>query len=293
MLTKKERKKIRRQRRMAVVREIQEKIRTGELPPPPPKVKISNMARVLNEQMVANPTEVEKLVREAERKRREAHEKRNQDRKLSKEERREKIVNKVREDLKKACVLALFRIGDLSNSKLRFRVKTNAVELHLTGMCLMVFGQPGMQLVLVEGPPQNIKKYINTMTKRINWGMPFPLQAQAAPAATGESSQQSDQAQDPSSSTQPSPASGSASLRFPNQPMIPIETNFCKLLWKGVVKKPTFREFRMDCVNSSTAAQNVLQRMGMEQCWKMAERDATSEKVEKMEDKDQTLFSAL
>jgi hypothetical protein len=108
-LTKKERKKIRRDRRMKIVMEMQEKVRTGELPPPPPKVKLSNLHRVYTEQMVATPTELAKLVREEERRRRAAHEERNQARKLTKEERREKEAEKIRAAVKRSCIAALFR----------------------------------------------------------------------------------------------------------------------------------------------------------------------------------------
>jgi U4/U6 small nuclear ribonucleoprotein PRP3 len=62
MLTKTEQKKLRRQRRMADMKEEQAKIRLGLVEPPPPKVKKSNMMRVLGEQAVKDPTAVEARV---------------------------------------------------------------------------------------------------------------------------------------------------------------------------------------------------------------------------------------
>jgi U4/U6 small nuclear ribonucleoprotein PRP3 len=62
MLTKTEQKKVRRQRRMADMKEEQAKIRLGLVEPPPPKVKKSNMMRVLGEQAVKDPTAVEARV---------------------------------------------------------------------------------------------------------------------------------------------------------------------------------------------------------------------------------------
>jgi len=63
MLTAKERKKMRRQNRAETLKEEQEKIRLGLIPPPEPKVKISNLMRVLGSEAVQDPTKVEEYVR--------------------------------------------------------------------------------------------------------------------------------------------------------------------------------------------------------------------------------------
>jgi U4/U6 small nuclear ribonucleoprotein PRP3 len=63
MLTSKERKKMRRQNRTEAMKEEQEKIRLGLIPPPEPKVKISNLMRVLGTEAVQDPTKVEEYVR--------------------------------------------------------------------------------------------------------------------------------------------------------------------------------------------------------------------------------------
>ncbi|CAG0904148.1 unnamed protein product, partial [Cyprideis torosa] len=62
-LTKKEQKKLRRQNRRETWKDKQEKIRLGLEPPPDPKVKLSNLMRVLGQQAVADPTKVEAHVR--------------------------------------------------------------------------------------------------------------------------------------------------------------------------------------------------------------------------------------
>lgn len=63
MLTAKERKKMRRQNRAEALKEEQEKIRLGLIAPPEPKVKISNLMRVLGSEAVQDPTKVEEYVR--------------------------------------------------------------------------------------------------------------------------------------------------------------------------------------------------------------------------------------
>ena len=64
MLTKKEQKKLRTQRRRAREEEKQEMIRQGLMEAPKPKVKISNLMRVLTDEATADPTAVEREVRE-------------------------------------------------------------------------------------------------------------------------------------------------------------------------------------------------------------------------------------
>merc|ERR1719470_664711 len=86
-LTKKERKKIRNQKRREQEKEKQEKIRLGLEPPPPPKVKISNLMRVLASEAVQDPTKVEAHVRAQMAARQKKHEAANEERKLSKEQR--------------------------------------------------------------------------------------------------------------------------------------------------------------------------------------------------------------
>ena len=58
-------KKLRKQRREEREKEKQELIRQGLLEPPPPKIKLSNMMRVLGTQAVADPTALEAQVRTA------------------------------------------------------------------------------------------------------------------------------------------------------------------------------------------------------------------------------------
>ena len=58
-----ETRKIRKQRREEREKEKQDLIRQGLLEPPPPKVKISNLMRVLGEEATMDPTAIEQTVR--------------------------------------------------------------------------------------------------------------------------------------------------------------------------------------------------------------------------------------
>lgn len=91
-------KKLRSQRRQQREKEKQELIRQGLLEPPKPKVKISNMMRVLAEEAAADPTAIEKEVRKAMEERQQAHEDRNLARKLTPAERKDKKLKKLFDD---------------------------------------------------------------------------------------------------------------------------------------------------------------------------------------------------
>ena len=62
-LTKKEQKKLWRQNRRENWKERQDKIRLGFLAPDEPKVKMSNLMRVLGNEQIMDPTKVEAQVR--------------------------------------------------------------------------------------------------------------------------------------------------------------------------------------------------------------------------------------
>lgn len=94
-LTKVEQKKLRTQRRNQREKERQEMVKQGLLEPPAPKVKITNLMRVLGEQAVMDPTQIEAEVRRQMKLRQEAHEDRNLATKLTTEERREKKLRKL------------------------------------------------------------------------------------------------------------------------------------------------------------------------------------------------------
>merc|ERR1719308_601386 len=96
-LTKKERKKLRRQNRREAWKERQDKIRLGLLAPDEPKVKMSNLMRVLGNEQIMDPTKVEAQVRAQMAKRKSDHETANQERKLTPAQKKEKSARKLKE----------------------------------------------------------------------------------------------------------------------------------------------------------------------------------------------------
>jgi U4/U6 small nuclear ribonucleoprotein PRP3 len=108
MMTKRERKKLRRQNRLERQKEKQDKIRMGLLPPDPPKVRIANLMRVLGTEAVQDPTKVEAEVRRQMMARQNAHNQHNDEKKLTAEEKREKLTKKM-VGSSDSVVVAVFR----------------------------------------------------------------------------------------------------------------------------------------------------------------------------------------
>ena len=118
---------MRKQRRQAELQDKRDKIKMGLVPPDPPKgmhsdlfdliadltslppVRLANLMKVLTSDAVQDPTKVEARVRREVAMRKHQHEKMNEERKLTDEQRREKIENKKLEEDRKGLFAALFK----------------------------------------------------------------------------------------------------------------------------------------------------------------------------------------
>ena len=165
-LTKKEQKKLRRQNRREAQKEKQEKIRLGLEAPPEPKVKMSNMMRVLGSQAVQDPTKIEEHVREQVAKRKREHEESNAARKLTEDQLREKRIRRLKEDTTLGVHVSVYRVLNLSNPAKKFKIETNAKQLMMTGIAVLY---KNINIVVVEGGPKQQKKYRRLIMNRINW----------------------------------------------------------------------------------------------------------------------------
>ncbi|KAG8223965.1 hypothetical protein J437_LFUL005578 [Ladona fulva] len=159
-LTKKERKKLRRQNRREAWKEEQEKIRLGLVPPPEPKLRMSNLMRVLGTEAVADPTKIEGQVREQMAKRLAAHREANAARALTAQQKKDKRARKISEDV------SLGVVKDLSNPSKKFKVEANAKQLTMTG-CVVLFRD--CNVIAVEGGIKQQKHYKRLMLNRIKW----------------------------------------------------------------------------------------------------------------------------
>ncbi|EKG21186.1 protein of unknown function DUF1115 [Macrophomina phaseolina MS6] len=247
-LTKKEQAKLRRQRRMAEHKEQQAKIRLGLEPPPPPKVKKSNLMRVLGEQAVKDPTAVEARVNREIAERAAKHEQQNHERMLTKEQRYEKLEAQQEADAAKGIYMCVFKVDNLSFGKHRFKIDKHAKDNKLTGIAVL---NPKFNLVIVEGGAHSIKNYKKLMLQRIDWtdnAMPKSVQEnnREAEAAWLQSIDEKGELKD-------------------------FSFNKCTLVWEGEERDRAFKRWvGLKTCETDHEAKEALKRSKMENMWTLA-----------------------
>ena len=90
---------------------------------------------LLESDAIQDPTKVEAHVRAQMAKRLANHEKANAERKLTPEERKQKMVRKLKEDTTAGVCVAVFRVRNLNNPAKKFKVETNAKQLVSQTLC--------------------------------------------------------------------------------------------------------------------------------------------------------------
>lgn len=247
-LTPKEQQKLRRQRRMMELKEKQAKIRLGLEPAPPPKVKKSNLMRVLGEEAVKDPTAVEARVNREIQERFDKHMQANEERKLTKEQRHEKLAQNQQKDVQKGVHTLVFKIGSLANGKHRFKIGQNAQQHALTGACIM---HPKFCLVIVEGGEHSVNAYKRLMMRRIDWTESVPS-LDREPSASGVAVREWLKAED-------------------EQGMLKdLSNNKCQLIFEGESKTQSFKKWSSKVCETDQEAREFLSQMKMENFWTQA-----------------------
>ncbi|KAJ8112765.1 hypothetical protein ONZ43_g5318 [Nemania bipapillata] len=245
-LTSNEQAKLRRQRRMADLKEEQAKIRLGLIPAPPPKIKKGNLMRVLGEEAVKDPTAVEARVNREIADRHAKHMETNEERKLTKDQRHEKLARNQEKDVAKGVHMLAFKVNSLANGQHRFKVSKNAEQYNLKGLVIM---HPKQNLILVEGGEHSIKQYKKLMLNRIDWTENVPPRDRGA---------QSDGTRD--------------WLKAEDEKgdLKDLALNKCQLLFEGEVKSQAFHAFKSRVCETDAEARQALSRAKLESFWNMA-----------------------
>uniref|UniRef100_A0A6U4VCR6 Uncharacterized protein n=1 Tax=Hemiselmis andersenii TaxID=464988 RepID=A0A6U4VCR6_HEMAN len=212
----------------------QEMVARGLIAPPEPKVKISNMMRVLAADATADPTKIEQEVRRQMKLRLKNHEERNAARKKTDEEKREKKIHKLDREVEVETTVHLYKVGDLKSrhtKQARYKIDINAKQLRLHGTGIVTDEE---SLLVVEGGPKALAKFHKLVMKRIKWS-----------AQDEDEEEDEDEMKDDEEKGE----------------------NFCRLVWEGKVTKANFGEFRFEAATSEGNARDILRRKGVEQYW--------------------------
>ncbi|XP_073495661.1 U4/U6 small nuclear ribonucleoprotein Prp3 [Phyllobates terribilis] len=234
-LTQKEQKKLRRQTRREAQKELQEKVRLGLMPPPEPKVRISNLMRVLGTEAIQDPTKVEAHVRAQMAKRQKAHEEANAARKLTSEQRKEKKVKKLKEDITQGVHVAVYSIRNLTNPSKKFKIEANANQLYLTGVVVL---HRDVNVVVVEGGPKAQKKFKRLMLSRIKWD-----EQTSNPKADDDDESDEETVK---------------------------KSNKCSLVWEGTAKERSFGDIKFKQCPTENMAREHFKKHVAEHYWDLA-----------------------
>jgi len=249
-LTKKEQKKMRKLRRASELQDKRDRIRMGLLPPDPPKVGLKNLMKVLTSDAVQDPTRVEARVRREVAMRRQGHEKMNAERKLTDEQRREKIELKKAEQEKKGIYGAVFKIKILSDPAHQFKVRKNAEQLSLTGVTIF---NPQFNMVYVEGSGKAIKQYKRLLINRIAWTEAArPRGAEDVELEEPTSDVEGESSGAGEGKTQAEAGDGDG------DPSRSLENNACYLVWEGQLRDRAFNGFKGKNCPTDRDAKEVL-----------------------------------
>uniref|UniRef100_A0AC35FZM4 U4/U6 small nuclear ribonucleoprotein Prp3 n=1 Tax=Panagrolaimus sp. PS1159 TaxID=55785 RepID=A0AC35FZM4_9BILA len=238
-LTKKERKKLRRQNRREILKEEAEKVRLGLKPPPEPKVKIGNLMKVLGTDAIQDPTKMEAHVREQMAARMKKHLKANADRKLTKDERSDKKKRKIAEDTSLNVHVSVYSVKSLAHPSKKFKAETNAKQLAMTGVMVIY---KDINLVVVEGGPKQQKFYKHLMLNRIKWSEEIIGQEKKKKVVDDEDDDDEDE-------------------------YIPKNYNECQLVWEGIVRHRAFNDFRVQMLQSPKQVREFFEKHGVSHYW--------------------------
>lgn len=230
-LTKKEMKRIRRNNRLQKLKDKQVRVKLGLEPPDPPKVRLSNLMNVLTNEAIKDPTAVEMRVKKEMEERMNTHIKRNEQRKLTKEQRHQKIMLKNEKQLEKGYFTSVYKVESLDNTQNLFKVDINAKQCNLVGICLR---NPRFNLVIVEGGGKSIRFYKKLMISRINW-----LDSDSLASLSHNNSKD-------------------------------FEHQGCRLVWEGELNYLTFKKWSVMYSNNDEEALNILHKFGLENYWREA-----------------------
>jgi len=256
-------------------KDLQDKVRFGLMPAPEPRMKLTNIMSVLGEEAVSDPSTAEAKVRKQMKDRKTKHDAHNDARRLTTEQKREKLRRKLLEDTSIQTYVALFRCGDLTDSQRRFKVDVTASQYNLTG-CVLLFAN--CNVLIAEGGPRGIRKLKRLLLHRIKWTQADTENKDASSdedekaggGADSDDEEHQPKKQQPDGATEKQqPTIGSSSNKFGK----------CCLCWEGVLARRHFKTFRFENVRSEPLARKFLADKGCPHYWDMAKNFTAADVV--------------
>lgn len=195
---------------------------------------------------VKDPTAVEARVNREIAERQQTHAEANEERKLTKDQKHEKLATNQTKDAEKGIHVLVLKISSLANGQHRYKIGVNAEQLGLTGTCIM---HPKFNLVIVEGGEWGIGKYKKLMLQRIDW-----TENASSRDREGKRGAVRDW------------------LLAENEKgeLKDMSLNECKLVFEGEEKARGFRKWGSRVCETDAEAREILARAKMDNFWSLA-----------------------
>lgn len=170
-LTSKERRQLRRNKRLLQQREVQRQIQLGLAPKPENKMKLSTMMNQQG-QGIDMPTGWEQTVKNAMSERKRQHDLINQRRHEMAKLQRHKDENfEYNNDFQ----VNVYRFNQLINPSIRYKLTTNSRQLQMRGVCLRC-GDDGPGIIILLSPKEKSLKFMDRLImNRLPWRESFSL----------------------------------------------------------------------------------------------------------------------
>lgn len=195
---------------------------------------------------VKDPTAVEARVNREIAQRHLNHVHANEERKLSKEQKTDKLVKNQQKDADKGIRILVFKITSLANGQHRYKVGVNAAQMALSGTCIM---HPKFNLVIVEGGAWSISKYKKLMLSRIDWTENSPSRSRENDTGPDKEWLQAENS---------------------DGVLKDMSLNRCILVFEGDQKTRAFRKWSTKICETDLEARDVLARVKMDSFWSLA-----------------------
>lgn len=138
------------------------------------------------------------------------------------------------------------RIKTLSDPAHRFKVRKNAEQMNLTGVCIF---NPSFSMVYIEGAHKSIRQYKRLMLVRMAW-------TEAARERGGEDVE-IDEGEEGEAATGDK-GKGKAVEQDEGAPEVSLEDNKCWLIWEGQLRDRAFSNFKPRSCPTDSSAKEVL-----------------------------------
>lgn len=237
LLLTSERKKIKKIERAKAREEKEERVLNGLEKPEENRVRLKNIMKVMMDKGIAEPTALMEIVKNKTQERLDEQIKHNQEHKLTSEQKKEKIVNKLIEDGQNQMYCVIYKLVDLSHPLFRSRITMFAKDNLATG-CLIF--HPLMNLVVFESGRKSLQKFKKLMN-RIKWSEPPPVRSEVTPKHGIE-----------------------------QIPPVTDRQNECKFVWEGPIIKSNFKGFIYETALMESKARKFLQDHQVPHFWDMA-----------------------